>query len=141
MSDFSSLSTVGKLLKINFWFYLIFSIFLGYFISHLKIKNPNYIDKNYCLIVLLIIYTIYNTIAEIIFLNTLQKDTDIYISIFKNPLIKIFIIKILIIFFGGTLIFFRFNLYSNSSYLIFSVLVAFFVGSIFESFRHLVRSR
>lgn len=141
MKNFSSLSTVGKLLKINFWLYFIISFSLGYFINQHKIIHPNFTDKYYCLSFLLMVYILYNAIAEIIFIKILQKDTTIYISIANNPLIKVFFIQILVSIIGGLLIFYKFELSNCFSYITFSVLVAFFIGSIFESFRYLVRSR
>jgi hypothetical protein len=61
-------------------------------------------------------------------------------NIIDNPLLKLFLFRIALLIIGGWIVLARYELGGIISYLTLSVLVAFFVGGVFESYRLLKRS-
>lgn len=58
----------------------------------------------------------------------------------NNQHIKLFSLQIILLFSGGWLVFAKYELDSMFSYIVLSMLISFFVGSVFESLRLLRRS-
>ncbi len=70
-----------------------------------------------------------------------QREYKFSTDFLNNPLLKLFLLRLTLLLAGGSLVLIQYRLNNFFSYLAFAVLVAFFVGGIFETYRLLNRSK
>jgi hypothetical protein len=87
------------------------------------------------------LFLIFNLLIEVGASRRLRiKGYHFRMNIIDNPLLKLFLFRIALLIIGGWIVLARYELGGIISYLTLSVLVAFFVGGVFESYRLLKRS-
>jgi hypothetical protein len=93
-------------------------------------------DKGVYVLSLAIIFIVFNSFVEIIVSRKLRiENPPTGVKIAGNPFLKAFLLRVSLLAAGGWIVFSRFELGGAISYIVLSVLVAIFVGAVFESCR------
>ncbi len=97
----------------------------------------NFVKDKYTYVSILVgILLIFNLLIEFGSSGRLSiKFYDFRINIIGNPLLKTFLLRMVLLVIGGWVVLARYELAGVISYTILSILVAFFVGGVFESYR------
>jgi hypothetical protein len=95
------------------------------------------LGQKYIYIALLfVIFFIFHLSIEYKLLKMLRKKgIQLSLEVIDNPLKRVGLIRLTLLLTGGWIVFIRRNLDSIFSYLVFAILVSFFVGAIFETYR------
>ena len=112
---------------------LALSAAIGAVLYHMGLMNPELVQKESQIVLLLLLFTICYFFIEMGALRRLTCRT--IFSMRNNPLLKMAIGRLCAVLAMGALVYYRYAIDGLFSQIAFSVLTSMFVGGIFESYR------